>query len=160
MNRDLTLAILALFLLALAFLLVSSNPPLAWAQKPLPPNNPPPSKTVRIDAITTGTVVKNVFTTATAFARGSTVVVRAHAVNQSDANLNNVSVSLKVNKPDGSAQCTLSGKTDSGGNAQISCAIPSSAPVGTWSVQVASFSLSGYTPNTAPSVTSTTFTVK
>jgi MG2 domain len=120
-----------------------------------------PAPTPFVDSMQTGALSSNgAFTPATTFAAGSTVTARAHVVDQTGRKLPGAAVTLSFKRPDGSVQCTVTATTDSSGTAQGSCATPSNAPKGSWSLHPESVTMSTMTSPSFSSVGDYKFTIQ
>ncbi len=126
-----------------------------------PTNTPTPITTnaARVDSNLTGKGTGSNFVATNTFARKDTVVVHIHVVDQNGASVSGATVNFSVNKPNGSAQCTLAVATDSTGLAEGSCALPG-GPTGTWDVHVNNVTKAGFTYDAANSVTDHSFTMQ
>lgn len=117
-------------------------------------------QTAHVDSIVSGKVKGKTFTATNSFSPGNTVTMRIHVVNQNNASVVGLSVTMPVNRPNGTTQCTFTAKTDSTGTAQGSCQIPKNGPRGTWQGNVTSLTAAGYSTDAADSVLTDTFQVQ
>ncbi len=116
--------------------------------------------TVRTDSLVTGKLKGKTFTQTDTFSSNDTIVVRGHVVNSNGASLPGATVTLTVNRPDGSPQCTVSAVSDATGMAQGSCNPPAKAPSGTWNAHTAALAATGYQSDMTDSVKNHSFTLK
>jgi hypothetical protein len=90
-----------------------------------------------VDSLQTGKRNKQgQFVERDSFRRGETAQIRAHLLDDVGNNLPGVEVRIRVNRPDGTKQCSLRRATGADGFATRTCKIPDTAPTGQWQVVV------------------------
>lgn len=115
---------------------------------------------VRIDSIMTGKLNGSTFSATDTFASGDTVVTRVHVADTNGNSLSGASVNFTINQPNNTPQCTFTAVlTDSNGNAQGTCIIPPTAPTGSWTGRISTFTRASYPADSNDSVTQKTFNV-
>jgi hypothetical protein len=105
----------------------------------------PTAQPLTVDVLITGVLNrKGQFVATDTFKRNDTVVVQSHVHDALGASVPNVQITLRVDKPDGSALCTLVSATDPAGNTKGTCALSRAVPPGQWQADLGNASKPGY----------------